>query len=476
MAVKTYNKTEAVVLSPNFKSTEFDCHGNGCCSTTQIDEKLIEYAQNIRNHFNKPITISSGYRCPVHNKNVGGATGSRHGKGQAADIIVKDTKPAEVAKYCESIGILGIGLYETDADGYFVHIDTRTTKSFWYGQAQAKRDTFGGMKIEEETPKVDEGVQLDTSKINGNPADPKVIWDFLKSQGLNDCGVAGLMGNLYAESGLKPCNLQNTYENKIGYNDVEYTAAIDQDIYTNFVNDKAGYGLAQWTYPTRKQNLLTFHKKKGVSIGDLETQLEFLVYELKNNYSTTVWQVLEKASSVLEASNAVLLKFERPSNTDDSVQKLRASYGQKYYNEYVDEELPVVKNGDTVRLKSGATYSSGAKIPTWLFDKDFYVRQINPNNKIVISTQKSGATTGIVDLKYLQTQQELTEVADPDFKPYIVKVTASILNVRSGPTVSHSIKTQIRKNQIYTIVAEQNGWGKLKSGAGWVSLEYVKKV
>ena len=62
----------------------------------------------------------------------------------AADIVVKDVAPAEVAKYCESIGILGIGLYETSKDGYFVHIDTRTTKSFWYGQAQAPRTTLGG--------------------------------------------------------------------------------------------------------------------------------------------------------------------------------------------------------------------------------------------------------------------------------------------------------------------------------------------
>ena len=65
-------------------------------------------------------------------------------KGQAADIVVKDIAPAEVAKYAESIGVKGIGLYETPTDGYFVHIDTRTTKSFWYGQKQASRSTFGG--------------------------------------------------------------------------------------------------------------------------------------------------------------------------------------------------------------------------------------------------------------------------------------------------------------------------------------------
>lgn len=43
------------------------------------------------------------------------------------------------------------------------------------------------------------------------------IWNYLKSQGLSDCGVAGLMGNLYAESGLNPRNLQNSYEKSLGY-------------------------------------------------------------------------------------------------------------------------------------------------------------------------------------------------------------------------------------------------------------------
>lgn len=159
----TYTKGKKVKLSNNFYSTEFDCHGVGCCSTTEIDPKLIEYVQKIRDHFKAPITINSGYRCAKHNKKIGGASASRHTQdGSAADIDVKGHAPLEVAQYCESIGILGIGLYETDKDGYFVHIDTRTTKSFWYGQAQAKRTTFGGTATVESKPKVD--AKIDTVK------------------------------------------------------------------------------------------------------------------------------------------------------------------------------------------------------------------------------------------------------------------------------------------------------------------------
>lgn len=147
MAVKTYKKGDTAKLSKNFGVHEFRCGlGRGCsCATTLIDDKLVDYLQKIRDHFGKPVTISSAYRCPTYNGNTkGAATGSRHTKGQAADIVVDGVKPAEVAKYAESIGVLGVGLYETDKDGHFVHIDTRTTKAFWYGQAQAPRTTFGG--------------------------------------------------------------------------------------------------------------------------------------------------------------------------------------------------------------------------------------------------------------------------------------------------------------------------------------------
>lgn len=138
----TYTKGKATKLAENFNSTEFDCKGKGCCKATFIDKNLVTYLQMIRNHFGKPITVTSGYRCIVHNKNVNGAVSSRHTKGQAADIVVKGVESREVAKYAESIGIKGIGLYETDKDGHFVHIDTRETKYFWYGQSEKAVSTF----------------------------------------------------------------------------------------------------------------------------------------------------------------------------------------------------------------------------------------------------------------------------------------------------------------------------------------------
>lgn len=841
MAIKTFVKGKATSLSTNFKSTEFDCHGSGCCTQTKVDDKLVQYLQQIRNHFGKPVNISSGYRCEVHNKNIGGATGSRHAKGQAADIYISGVTPAEIAKYAESIGILGIGLYETDADGHFVHVDTRETKSFWYGQSEKSRTTFGGATVKADPPETKKELYrvrkswddvksqlgaysilvnakntcdkagagyfvfnsageivypvaeeakptLDTSKVNTDPIDEKVMWDYFKAKGLNDYGVAGLMGNLYAESGLRPCNLQQTYEKSLGMTDAEYTSAVDSGVYTNFVEDKAGYGLAQWTYWSLKRDMLAYFQKKKMSIGDGTTQMEFLCHQLSTSYKS-VWTTLQTAKTVLEASNAVLLKFERPADQSEAAQNKRATYGQKYFDKYgakqssqievpkeggngmkysesnkplvcmqtqstcykgtstmtvkgvlwhstgannptlkryvqpsdvrpaadtysKDEWLQILgknqynndwnhidrqaglncwigkladgtvttvqtmpwnykpwgcgsgskgscnngwiqfeicedgltdktyfdkvykeaceltaylcdmynidpkgtvkvngvnvptilchydshklglgsnhgdidhwfpkhgksmatarddvaeilrgkvsviepaepkpfvpspsaptnpapaeemyrvrkswddpksqigaykslenakqardksgpgysvynskgekvyptstitpapesssgfKQGDKVRLMSGAKYTSGKDIPTWVFEKVLYAREVRADGTCVISTVSAGPITGVVFQKDLIPYSE----NNPAFTPYVVRITADVLNVRADAGTAYPIKTQVKKNELYTIVDEKSGWGKLKSGAGWIFLDYTKKV
>lgn len=151
MAIKIYPKGSNVKLSENFWAYEFDCSCSRC-KETPIDLDLVAYLQQIRDHFGKPIggRRLTGYRCPEHNAEVANASKtSLHTQGMAADISIEGEEPAEIAKFAESIGVKGIGLYDTDKDGHFVHIDTRTTKSFWFGHAQQKRTTFGGAVAEE---------------------------------------------------------------------------------------------------------------------------------------------------------------------------------------------------------------------------------------------------------------------------------------------------------------------------------------
>lgn len=161
--------------------------------------------------------------------------------------------------------------------------------------------------------------------------DEEKIWNRLKDAGMNDCGAAGLMGNLYAESGLRPNNLQNSFNKKFNITDEEYTALVDGNNYPDFVTDKAGYGIAQWTFWSRKQGLLTFIKARGCSIADLEAQLDFLMKELSEGYRS-VLATLKTARTIVEASNAVLMQFEKPKDQSITVQQRRAEYSQTFFD------------------------------------------------------------------------------------------------------------------------------------------------
>lgn len=161
------------------------------------------------------------------------------------------------------------------------------------------------------------------------------IWRWLWERLGNECGTAGLMGNLCAESGLKPDNLQNSFERLLGMTDAEYTEAVDNGSYTEdqFVHDGAGYGLMQLTYPSRKQGLFDLAKLKDKSIGDMELQLEFLWTELGSNFRK-VLNTLFNAKSVREASDAVMLGYEIPADQSEDNRAARAELGQMYYDRF----------------------------------------------------------------------------------------------------------------------------------------------
>ena len=197
MAIKTYKRGDSSKLSEHFTVSEFLCYGAGCCTDGKIDDKLVEILQKIRDHFGKPVYISSAYRCPAWNKKVGGVSGSYHLYGQAADIKVRDIAPAEVAKYAESIGVLGIGLYETDADGHFVHVDTRTSKSYWYGQKGERRTTFGGAVENNTTNEGDFTLEMRKLKNGCKGEDVRALQILLMGRGYScgNRGADGVFGN-----------------------------------------------------------------------------------------------------------------------------------------------------------------------------------------------------------------------------------------------------------------------------------------
>lgn len=173
----------------------------------------------------------------------------------------------------------------------------------------------------------------------------KTIWDSLKSAGLTDEGAAGVMGNIFAESGMIPNRVEILCLSRLrqagkAYNDSTYTAAVDSgkiskaEFLHPLPNKQYGYGLCQWTSPGRKEGLYNLCKSKGVSIGDTATQIEWLMTELnESSYAKTVLAVLKKTKNILTASNTFLEKFEIPGDTGVPVRQKRYEYSLKYYNE-----------------------------------------------------------------------------------------------------------------------------------------------
>lgn len=170
------------------------------------------------------------------------------------------------------------------------------------------------------------------------------IWNYLIGKSLNKFGVAGLMGNLYAESGMifnrvEVLCLKRLKENGKSYTDITYTAAVDSGEISRaeFLNPlpgkQYGYGLWQLTSPSRKAGLYDLAKQRNTSIADEETQLMYLMKELNDSYKS-VLSVLKTATSVRQASDIVLKKFECPADTGTAVQERRANYGQGYYDKF----------------------------------------------------------------------------------------------------------------------------------------------
>lgn len=120
-------------LAPSFTVREFRCRDGS--DVVMIDESLVVLLQCIREHFGKPITITSGYRTAAHNTAVGGAKSSQHLLGRAADIQVQGVSVEDVAAYAESLmpGWGGVGRYPVKAGRAkgWVHVDTRPNKSRW---------------------------------------------------------------------------------------------------------------------------------------------------------------------------------------------------------------------------------------------------------------------------------------------------------------------------------------------------------
>lgn len=261
------------------------------------------------------------------------------------------------------------------------------------------------------------------NQTNSQMESDEMGWNAFISAGFPPIVAAAWLGNLKAESNLRANNLQNSYEKSLGMDDVTYTAAVDSKAYSkeSFYNDKAGYGLAQWTYWSRKKAMYEYIVEKlKRSIGDTRSQYDFLLYEISTSYSGLVTK-LKNCKTIKEASDLILTQFEKPANQSDKVKNTRAGYAQEFYDKFA---------GKSVSNNSSAQTTSDVPFIVRVTIDDLNIRK-GPGTDY----GKVGKYTG----KGLFT---------------IVKVKAG-----KGST---------------------KGWGLLKSYQekedGWISLDYAEKV
>ena len=112
-------------LTRHFNPKEFVCP---CCGIVKINPHLFAVLEFIRLYFKKPVYITSGYRCELYNKRVGGRLKSKHLLGDACDIYIEGIAPEQIYDLLNLTfpKTYGIGLYET-----FVHVDVRPNRARW---------------------------------------------------------------------------------------------------------------------------------------------------------------------------------------------------------------------------------------------------------------------------------------------------------------------------------------------------------
>ena len=156
----------------------------------------------------------------------------------------------------------------------------------------------------------------------------KYLFNRLLAAGATVEGACAVLGNVQAESGFLPNNLENSYNQRLGVSDEEYTNAVDNGSYTRFSSDSCGYGLAQWTLSKRKEKLFKYIKNLGKSISDLDGQIDFLIKEFQEDF-LSIWNQLKSSKDLYNLTWILLDKWENPQVKNITT---RYQYAQNWFN------------------------------------------------------------------------------------------------------------------------------------------------
>ena len=221
------------------------------------------------------------------------------------------------------------------------------------------------------TSQTSQATQNTPGTLSGDDDEAK-IWNFLIDSGLTEQGAAGLMGNMENESSFNSMCVEDDWtlgNNRMTF-DTEYTQKVDNGTISEseftttggIKSNHKGYGLVQWTTEDRKKGLYDYVKSKNQSIGDLQTQLEYLVIEMQASYSS-VWSEITTSTSINDCSDIVLKKFEIPRDISGQMPKRREK-AERIYAKYAGTRTPGATTAQTQGTTTAQTQGTNTTTST----------------------------------------------------------------------------------------------------------------
>ena len=264
--------------------------------------------------------------------------------------------------------------------------------------------------------RVDSSLSSGTIELEGNNA-KEAVWNFLIANGFSEVATAGIMGNFSQESGFQSNNVQNSYESSVG-NDEEYTNKVNNGSYSrdSFSNDEAGYGLAQWTFSTRKAALYDFAKDKGVGIDDFQMQLEFVMFEIENKYASLLEDSFKKIDNVSDATVNFHNIYEESGDDASQIQE-RVDDAEAIFKELQGTKPSGTYSSSSSSSKKTITVTDRKVAKNDKFQGAIKIKRVIPNKQIGEFAEVKGKVV------------EMTFVPEGVFNAYLNQNNQDVLEV-----------------------------------------------
>ena len=187
----------------------------------------------------------------------------------------------------------------------------------------------------------------------------QTIYNLLRGYGLSEAGALGMLGNWECESGCEPYRVQGDYQSSRAISKA-YVAAIDSGLSDRqrFSNDQKGFGLAQWTFHSRKSNLWCYWLQTGGSIADCKMQVDFAMWELQTDY-TNLLNYLKQSETIYDCCDRICREYERP-----AVNNVDARY-QAALRIRVEIDLSGKTEVNSSQSEVNSEVNSEPKLETW---------------------------------------------------------------------------------------------------------------